>query len=524
MVAQLLRLKLQLLANAFRRRPLQLVGMLLSLLYGMGFALVIVVGLVLLRGVDPMIARSIVVSCGSGAVLGFFLLPLAFGVDDTVDARKFAVLGIATTKLSAGLLVAALLSVPSLVITTVALTQIVTWSRGVLPTVLAILSGGLIVATCVIGARVSTAIAAFLLSSRRARDTTGIISVILVVALAPAFIYLASVDWSFNGLNVLARIANAASWTPLGAVWAAPADAAVGSVGTAWLKLLIAIAFVGLLWLGWRALTAKMLVTPQRQAVVKTITGLGWFGRFRGTPTGAIAARSLIYWSRDARYRVSLIIVPIVPILPVVALAIAGVHTTLLALVPVPIMLLFLAWSTLHNDVAYDDTAVWLHLASGTTGRQDRWGRAIPVLLVGLPLAIVGSLVSTQIWGNWQWFPSIFGLNVCILFTGIGLSSLISVRFPYPVVKPGDSPFAQPQASGTASSLIQSLSFFALLLLAVPVIGLAALGALGDPLWHVAALGAGLAIGLAGLFGGVGWGGRVFDRRAPELLEFTARN
>lgn len=525
MVAQLLRLRLQLLTNAFKRRPWQLVGMVVALLYGIAFAVALVVALVALRGVDPAVARSIVVIGGAAVVLAFLLLPLAFGVDDTIDARRFALFGISTGKLSLGLLAAALVSVPSVSVIVIGIAQVVTWSRGPVPVLIALLAAVLIVATCVIGARFTSSVASFLLSSRRARDATGIISVIALVALAPAFIYLSGVDWQRNGLDSLARIAAGVSWTPLGAVWAAPADAAVGALDTAWLKLLIAAGFVGVLWLAWRLLLGKMLVTPERQAPARPFTGLGWFDSFRGTPTGAIAARSMTYWGRDARYRISLFIVPFVPVVPIVALAVAGVNWHVLALLPVPIMCLFLAWSTLHNDIAYDDTAVWLHLAAGTRGRQDRWGRALPVLVIGIPLVLVGSLVSTQLWGDWNWFPSILGLNLCVLFAGIGLSSLISARFPYPVVKPGDSPFAQPQATGTGSSVIQSLSFFAVLVLAVPVIVLAGLAVIsGDPTWHLWALAAGVVIAVAGLVGGIRWGGYVFDHRAPELLEFTTRN
>ena len=44
----------------------------------------------------------------------------------------------------------------------------------------------------------------------------------------------------------------------------------------------------------------------------------------------------------------------------------------------------FLGWS-LHNDVAYDRTAIWLHVASGVRGVADRVGRLVPVLIVGIP-------------------------------------------------------------------------------------------------------------------------------------------
>lgn len=524
MVAQFLRLKLQLLANSFRRKPLQLVGMILALLYGLGFAYATVAGLIALRLVEPDVARSVIVVFGSLVVLGFFVLPLAFGVDDTIDPRRFSLFGISNHTLAVGIVVSALISLPSLVISVVAVAQIVTWSRAPLPTLLAIVATPLIVATCVLGARVSTAIASFLLSSRRARDITGLIAVIGFVLLAPLLALLSAVDWQLYGLVVLERVAKVLAWTPLGAVWSVPADAAVGDVTNVLAKLAIAVVFVGALWFGWRLLIARMLVSPERLAPIKTYQGLGWFATFSGTPTGAIAARSITYWGRDARYRISLIIIPLIPVLPMLALAIAGVEPRILALIPLPLMCLFLSWVTLHNDVAYDNTAVWLHIASDTRGWQDRLGRAVPVLVIGVPLIAVGSLVTAWFWGDWSWLPSIIGFSGCVLLIGVGLSSILSARFPYPVVRPGDSPFAQPQSSGSGASLIQSLSFVGLVLLSAPVGFFIFLAVVMGPEWHFTALVGGLAIGVIVCVVGIALGGRIWDRRSPELLEFALQN
>jgi ABC-2 type transport system permease protein len=146
------------------------------------------------------------------------------------------------------------------------------------------------------------------------------------------------------------------------------------------------------------------------------------------------------------------------------------------------------------------------------------------VLLLGVPLVVAGSLMTTWFWGDWSWLPTIFGFSACILLTGIGLSSVTSARFPYPVVKPGDSPFAQPQSSGTVASLVQSLSFFAILLLAAPVALCGYLAVVDHPSWHYTALIAGLVIGGGAMTGGAAWGGRIYNRRAPELLEFALQN
>lgn len=273
----------------------------------------------------------------------------------------------------------------------------------------------------------------------------------------------------------------------------------------------------------WRWLVGLMLVTPQRQARAKKYAGLGWFGRLPDSPAGTIAARSITYWIRDARYHTSLVAIPLAPIIFVIALAVAGVPANVLALIPLPAMCLFLSWSS-HNDVAYDNTAIWLHVASNVSGAADRFGRIVPPLALGIPLVLIGSPITAAFYGDWSVLPSVIGVSACILFAGLGLSSIISARFPYPAVRPGDSPFNQPQASGTAAGLIQSLAFFAAIVLTVPTLVLAALGFIIGPELHWAALILGLATGIGALLLGIRWGGRIFERRGPELLAFTLRN
>jgi ABC-2 type transport system permease protein len=522
-VAQFLGLKFRLLINLFRRSPWQVVGIAIGLLYGLAVASGFVAVLIALRYVsDLTLIRDGMVVAGSAVVLGFLLVPLVFGVDDSMDPRKFAVLGIPNRQLSLGLAVSALIGIPAIALTLVLLGTVVTWSRGVGETLLAVLGAALLLATCTLASRVSTSIAAFLLSTRRSREFTGLIGILLVVMISPVVVLLLTVDWARYGLDLLSGLAGILSWTPLGAAWAVPGDAATGDWGTAFLKLLIAAATVVVLWYAWQGLVGKMLVTPGREAHLKQYGGLGWFDRMPRTPIGAIAARSITYWGRDSRYWVSLIMIPIVPVIAIVPLAVAGVPLNYLALLPVPLMCVFLGW-TVHNDVAYDNTAIWLHVASGTRGFADRIGRLVPALIAGIVVIGLGSAVSIYFYGDWAALPAMLGVSTCILLSGLGFSSYTSARFPYPATKPGDSPFAQPQASDTASALIQSLSFTGSIILSLPAIACALLGTFVDPLWNMPALFAGVGVGLVALVAGIWLGSRTFERRGPEMLASALR-
>ena len=89
----------------------------------------------------------------------------------------------------------------------------------------------------------------------------------------------------------------------------------------------------------------------------------------------------------------------------------------------------------------------------------------------------------------------------------------MSARFPYPAVRPGDGPFMQPQSSGTVAALAQSISFFAIIVLALPAAGIRAGSVSSSAVeWHVrGSCRRASAIGCVAFFGGLHWGGRIFD-------------
>jgi len=298
--------------------------------------------------------------------------------------------------------------------------------------------------------------------------------------------------------------------------------AAAGDIAGALLRFGVVALTVIVLVLAWNLLVGVSLERIDRPADPNVARqGLDWFDRFSAKPGPVIGARALTYWMRDPRYRVALAAIPLAPVLMVLALWVAGVDMHTLALVPVPVILVLLGWS-LHNDVAMDSTALWIHVASGTRGRDDRFGRLAPVLLLGLPLALVGSSITVTVMGDWRVLPAVIGMNLGVLLAAAGVSSVFSALMPYPTTRPGDSPFAQPAVSGAGSGLAQSLSMIVALVLALPPIWIAASAistvSFGMNFW---ALIFGAGYGLVVITVGVLVGGRIFDRAAPELLSLT---
>jgi ABC-2 type transport system permease protein len=514
MAAQLLRLRLELLGASLRTSGRYA----LATLLGLAAAIALAVYIGGLRIDDSDHAATAVTLTGSLLLAAYLVVPPLVGTDDAMDPRRFGLFGIAPGRLAAALGLAALISIPALALVVVGIAQVVTWStKGSLPVSLAALV--LFVVTGVLVSRIGTLVSAFFTTTRR-RSLVVVSALIVVAVVAPGFIALMQAGGDFNALEPAAA---ALGWTPFAAAISAPAAAAAGLGGEATLKLLLALAYAAVLWVAWRALVGAVLQHAEPRVRRVRRHGLGWFEVFPPTATGVIAARTLTYWGRDNRYLVSLVVVPILPLLLVVPLVLAGVPAHYLALIPVPIAALFLGWSV-HNDVAQDNTAIWLHVVSDTKGAADRLGRLLPVLLVGVPVIVSGSFISARVYDDGSVFLSMTGVSLGVLLTALGLSSVISARFPYPAVQPGDSPFSSPQAAGSRSAVIQSLSLLLTIVLMAPALIFAVMGLLSGGVWPFAAFVVGLSIGLVVLVAGVAGGGRVFERRSTELLALSMRN
>ena len=523
MVAQLLRLRADLLAGEVRGSARRSVLVVLGSLAGLVAAVFVAGQAVALRGELPEVARAVVVPVGALVALAFTIVPLVVGRSDQFDPRRFAVFGIGRRDLAVGLGVAGLVGVPVVAVAIVAVAQVATWARSAGLVVLAIVAALLAVATCALLVRVGCAVGASLIGPHRSRDTGWLAALVIVVLAIPAVSLLLRVDWLDPAGPELQRVADIAGWTPWGAAWAVPADAASGHGGEAVLKLLVAVAVVALLVWAWWSLVGRALETVDGRASTRRYRGLGWFDRLGSTPVGAVAARALTYWVRDPRYRTSYLVIVFVPIV-VLPLGVAGVPWHWTALVPLPLMALIAGFLP-HNDVAYDNTAVWLHVASGAPGWSDRLGRLVPVLGVGVPAIVGGAAVSAWLFGDWTAFPVLVGVCACALLAGLGLSSVVSVLLPYPTVRPGDHPFQQPQAAGAAASVAQTSMVIGIVLCTVPAAWLAVLALAHESgSWAVSTLVVGVLVGVVVLVAGVLVGGRLFDRHGPDLLAAAQRN
>lgn len=516
MVAHLLRLKLALLRNSLRRSPMQLVGIIIGALYGLGVLVMAITGLILLGAADVQLAKTVVVLAGSAVVLGWLVVPvLTAGVDMTLDPARFVTFAIPMGQLLAGLALSGFLGVPGAITLLASLGTLGTWSRNPLALAAALVCSVLAVLTCIVASRAMTSASTNLAASRRFKDVSGVILIVPLVLLGPI---IASVTQGIRNFGeFLPSLAQTMSWTPLGAAWSVPADIAGGNAGQAAAKFVIAAAtFALLVWL-WKVSLAKALVSPAHSGGISRSGGkLGFFQYFPGTPTGAVAARCLTYWFRDPRYTAGLVIAPVLPLVFMVSSLKTG---SLLVLDFAGAIAVFLLVWSVSSDVSYDNTAFALHIATGVDGVADRAGRALACAVLAVPLGLVYTVAGTAVNNSWAYLPGLLGLTLGLVMSGLGLASVFSALFTFNVAAPGDSPFKSRPGNNLATMLTQFAGFGGLGLLVLPELVLVIVAlATRQPLLAWIALPVGLLLGAVVLVLGIRTGGRAYDRRAPELL------
>ncbi|HET8878910.1 MAG TPA: transporter, partial [Arthrobacter sp.] len=275
MVAHLLRLKLTLLRNGFRRSPWQLAGVIIGGLYALGIVAAGVTGLLLLRQADIATAQTVVVVGGAAAVLGWAVVPIvASAADMTLDPSRFTTFTVPMPQLLTGLALAGLIGIPGAATSLVALATVGTWSRGPLPVAGALAGAVLGTLTCVLVSKVVTTGTAGLASSRRFRDVSALALLVPLVLMGPI---VAGVARGISGsAGFLAELARVRAWTPAGAAWALGGELAAGRYGAAAAMLLIALASLAALAWCWKLLLQRALVTtPYAGTAKKTTSGLG---------------------------------------------------------------------------------------------------------------------------------------------------------------------------------------------------------------------------------------------------------
>jgi ABC-2 type transport system permease protein len=532
------RLKLRLLRNGFRGQTWRVIGFALGILFGLWMAGLAVLGFAASATAPRDVGFVVAAFTGVAVVLGWTLIPLLFfGVDETLDPARFALLPIRRGTLARGMLAAALIGVPA-VVTLLATAGLVIAAGIRYGPVEAVTAAVGIVAGLLVGVVASRAVTsqfAALLRSRRVRDLAAVTLAVLASSVAPLQWLIIAVVAEGN-LPQAMRVAEILGWTPLAAPYVLPYDVAAGNWLAAGARLAMTVAAIGLLLWWWsRTIEDSMLGTSSGGAAkragrvgtgaVAALIPRALSGLARPTQFGAIVARESRYWWRDARRRSSLLSILIASAVVPLVFNFAGsggpvngasVEFSTLGFSLAVTLAGAMGGVLLANQFAYDSNAYAAHLLAAVPGRVELRARGAAIALVAIPVQILVVVAVAVVGDSVAQLPAGIGLLGAAFGTAVASSALLSVLAPY-ALPDSSNPFA---VSGGGSSIKGILALVAMLgtfALCLPVT-LAAFAladvALGP--WLVLLFGAGYGYGAVWL--GTLIAGDLLDRRGPEVL------
>ena len=561
MVATLVKLKWRLTLNALTKNVWAIIGTVFGALYGLGALGLMLAGAVGLGlKADPDVIMLVLGSLGALLVVGWAMVPLLVtGVDSTLDPRAMAAWAAPSRRLALGLLAAGALGIPGCITAAVCLIPVLTWllAGQLLAALLALLCAPAALATCVLLSRIIVT-AAGISSSRRGRETTAIIAFVafLVFTQLPNLIPRILGDDPTGFLQQLRTLAKVMGLIPFGWAFAAPGLMATGSVLSALVLAIGAWILPMILLPLWQRVVNKAMTSPgsshtrtrayaadgagsdiQHRGLPDVLPWARRLGAALPAPAAAVAARSLRYWRTDPRYLVQFLSVLLLPVVLVLGPALnssrfvvyvngqrvensfALGHAPAALLFMAPALEVFMGWA-IHDDLGLDSTALWSHISAGIRGAHDRLGRVVGAAAWQVPALLVVDLLMVAWTGRWEALPAVTGACLALYGCALAWSCLASVLLPYETLAPGDSPMRS-RTSGTAflAALIQMVAILLLLAVCSPVLGMAVYGVVqAAPLWEWVALVAGIVWCSLLLWGGVVFGGRMLDRRGPQIL------
>ena len=516
------RLKLRLTANGLRGRPARIVLFLTGVLFA-GFLAVAGYATFAVPGVlgNERAAGMLLPLGGAAIVLGWLFLPLLFfGVDESLDPARFALLPLRRRTIVAGLFAASLAGLPALSTLAATAGMVDTTARlGGTGAALAELAGVVCgLPLCVAVSRSVTSAFATALRSRRSRDLAAILLALLAALLGPLQVVALAgaerADW-----NTVAAIADVVGWTPVGAPYSVGLDVAAGRAWAVPVKLVIVLAATGGLLTWWGTTLERAMLGAAggtrpagATAAADPVDRLLLPGLPR-TRFGALVAREIRYWWRETRRRAALITFSVAGVFVPVSVAATGVSAG-----PMLLFVGALAALALANQFGYEGSAYAANVVTGVPGRAEIHSRATGHAVYVLPLLVVIAVVAGLVAGAPARIPGELGLLIAAYGAGLGIVLPLSVRTAYALPET-TSPFAVPTGGGAAKGLLIFALMLGTVLVTVP---LQLVAYFLGPVWLWIGLPAGIGYAAAAYLIGSGVAVDLLDRRMPELLAAVA--
>ncbi|NNG34570.1 hypothetical protein [Nakamurella aerolata] len=446
-----------------------------------------VLGLCLLRRI-PDVAPLAISGVFATLLVAWVLGPMiAFGVDETVDPQRFALLPLRTSNLQRGLLVSSLVGylpiANAVVLVGAAIGMSSNWA--VLP--LALLCSALQLMTCVVFSRAASTAMASLMSSRRGRD----LGMLIGFAVLALYLVLNVVLNSGSGLaGGAAKVAQVLSWTPPGSLASLPYLVTTGQWARVVVAAVIAVAFLAVGWWWWRRALVTSLTrgtsetegsAPSRGLLNADAVG----GSLSGT-TRLVAGRVLTLMWRDPMRRMPWLLSLLMAIVwPLLVFRFSGaVYGCALG------ALLF--GTQAGGMYAWEGSGLWLHMVAfgdRTRARAEVLGNLLVVTLPAVLLLMLSVGVVAAIRDDWANVPGALGLCLGLLFGAAGAAAVASAYLPYAMPQSRKSMFVSSvpgQKGRTARATIGTM--LGGVVLALPTVVLVILAIAVSPVFGWAAL------------------------------------
>lgn len=537
MTRTLVRLKWILWKRSYRRNVGKIIGSVIGTLYGLGglFGLVMAMIGATIWSFDGGSMPLIVMGLGSAATLMWLLFPLlAFGLDDTLDARLFATFPRTAKELQPGLFASSLISgaalatlVAVLIVTGFEVLWLAMFWPGMVWGVLALLAllpanlAGF--AICLLLPRAWFAHSATRASSRKGREVGGILGFLLMLVLIYGFALGAQrLDGDvIERLGaILPPVIHGLAWTPLGAAFAIPMDLATGSLLTALARALITVATLVVLVLWWRrsldaAMTSALVGDASSGAQKVTSLVPRWMP---SNALGASVGRALRYWRRDTRYYAALGIMPVV-IVFLAALGVMMPDQRPMAL-GMTVFMLGMSSISLTNEIGFDGPAGWVNITAAVKARANLLGRVIALGVIMLPVVVLIGVVLPLLFGWAHLIPLVLGGALGMTLSGWGISMIVGVYMPYPSSPPGTNPMKDKSASNANALLAMTLASLGVIVPQIPALAVAVWGLVtGSALLLGIAGGLAIVGGVVMLLVGLKIGSARLEKAYPDLFQ-----
>jgi len=523
MVALLVSLRWRQLGHQLARNPWMIVTLIITGLMALGFLAVLAAGLLAMRFAAPETAVTVLVLTGALITAGWWIGSLLVSADDTLAAERFSLLPVTARQLLPGMVIAGATTIGGLGTTLALALMLLGWSVNGLALVVGVLIIPLALAICVLGARVISGLLARWLARRRSRDLVMTIGVLLAASSGLLInLVLAAVREMGDVGPAFAGAADVLGWTPLAAAFGVPASIVAGDIGAAGVRLLIALATVAVLWFASQALLAARLVAPIQSGGGGRVRSGGIIDRMLpATPIGAIAARSLRYFRRDPRQVVNVVMMLFLPAILIGVVFMNGLQEDSIGFGPVvtlvPAIDALLAGTIMQMALAYDNDALALHIHTGVRGTADRLGRLLGFGVIAVPLLLVLCVASCVLAGRPDLLPGSLGAALGLGAISAGAGAWVGSFLPGRAPAPEANPFGRGSSGGVQSLIAMAVMSPITLILGAPALGFA-IAAFWTPALGWVSLACGLVIGAAAVWGGAELGGRVLDRRWPQVL------